>query len=311
NSIWGVCNKIAILVIAIPSPSSTIGSKLDTVRGTFNRLRGQTDGLVDWISKVRVKKNCMKKQRRKDLRVEAVLTSALVKAENELRIKQRQRYQRWQRLKSELNKSSDSNVCGSGQQLSERWDEKTCEDINSINSFMSMLKESLHLRRNVYPRTTSGLSDLPRRIPEEQQFVVEKIKEKQNYHNLAEASREFWKAMNCHIWGTANGFVVRGDIRDAVLFTPQKFLVCSEIHCPVVKTRVCVRYSTVLKYDILQYYSRIQSGLSIRVGDFHKIIIVKDCCNVGIMSGWSRRILQERYFSHIFIKVLEISFVCS
>jgi hypothetical protein len=74
--------------------------------------------------------------------VEAVLTNALVKAEMLLRMKQQQRYQRWQRVKTELFKG-DCNVCNAttdGDRSTE-WDEKTCEDINSLHSFMCLVNE--------------------------------------------------------------------------------------------------------------------------------------------------------------------------
>lgn len=108
------------------------------VRGRFDRLQGQTDELVNWITKVRVKKNTVKRWRKKDLRVEAVLTNALAKAEMELRLKQRQRYLRWQRVKSELYKATNRDDCSSSYQ---QLDVKTCEDLSSLDSFMSMLKE--------------------------------------------------------------------------------------------------------------------------------------------------------------------------
>lgn len=113
-----------------------------TTRGPFYRLHGQTDELVDWISKVRVKKNSMRRLRRKNLRIEAVLRSSLVKAESLLRVKQQQRYQRWQRLKVELRKADNLSVFNASCSYSHssQWDEKTCEDINSINSFMCSLK---------------------------------------------------------------------------------------------------------------------------------------------------------------------------
>ncbi|GFG28484.1 hypothetical protein Cfor_11375 [Coptotermes formosanus] len=112
------------------------------VRGCGNRLQSHTDGLTVWITKVRVKKNSFKRRRRKNLRVEAVLTSALVKAEMLLRRKQQQRYQRWQRLKTELFKAN-CNMCNGiavGDRSTE-WDEKICEDINSLHSFMCLVNE--------------------------------------------------------------------------------------------------------------------------------------------------------------------------
>lgn len=109
------------------------------VRGSNNRQQNQTDGLEVWISKVRVKKNSFKRQRRKNLRVEAVLTSALVKAVTLLRRKQQQRYQRWQRMKTELFKA-DCNITAVGDRSME-WDEKTCEDLDSLHSFMCLVNE--------------------------------------------------------------------------------------------------------------------------------------------------------------------------
>jgi hypothetical protein len=112
------------------------------VFGVYNRPQSQTDGLAVWITKVRVKKNSFKRLRRKNLRVEAVLTSALVKAEMLLRMKQQQRYQRWQRLKTELLED-ECNACRatSVADRSTEWDEKTCEDINSLHSFMCLVNE--------------------------------------------------------------------------------------------------------------------------------------------------------------------------
>jgi len=112
------------------------------VRSSNNRRHNPTDGLAVWITKVRVKKNSIKRQRRKNLRVEAVLTSALVKAEKLLRMKQQQRYQRWQRMKTELFKA-DCNVCDitAVGDRSVEWDEKTCEDLDSLHSFMCLVNE--------------------------------------------------------------------------------------------------------------------------------------------------------------------------
>jgi fructosamine-3-kinase len=111
-------------------------------RGNFNRCKVQTDGLVNWISNVRVKKNALKRSRRKNLRVEAMLTSALVKAEMQLRVKQLQRFHRWQRVKSEVCKTG-FDVCNDipKDKVSNQWDEKTCEDLKSLDRFMRMLNE--------------------------------------------------------------------------------------------------------------------------------------------------------------------------
>lgn len=97
---------------------------------------GQTSQLVDWITKVRCKKSCAKRQRRKNLLVEAVLTNALFRAEMELRHKQQQRLQRWQQMKNNwcLNYNDDDISKNSV------WNTKTCEELNSLDTFMSQLK---------------------------------------------------------------------------------------------------------------------------------------------------------------------------
>lgn len=92
---------------------------------------GQTSQLVDWITKVRCKKLNVRRQRRKNLLVEAVLANALLKAETELRTKQQERLRRWQQIKT-----SYSNVCSRTKTIP--WD--ACEDLNSLDSFMSELK---------------------------------------------------------------------------------------------------------------------------------------------------------------------------
>lgn len=98
----------------------------------------QTEELVEWISKVRSKKTAMKRKRRKDLRVEAILSSTLLRAEHELKSKQQERYRRWQRVKVELCKNLENSRQNA---TNSDWDYQACDDISSFNSFMSMLKE--------------------------------------------------------------------------------------------------------------------------------------------------------------------------
>lgn len=95
---------------------------------------GQTSQLVDWITKVRCKKLNVKKQRRKNLHVEAVLANALMKAETELRIKQQERLKRWQQIKTNYS----YNVYNATMTVA--FDTTSCEDLNSLDSFMSQLK---------------------------------------------------------------------------------------------------------------------------------------------------------------------------
>lgn len=122
---------IAIMGVAIKGRES----------GSIQRIKGQTEELLSWISKLRCKKISFKKQRRKDLRIDAVLSCALLRAESDLRLKQRERFTKWQTLKSELFNSDSENLDGSEHYTKSPWDDSNCEEINSLNTFMNMLKE--------------------------------------------------------------------------------------------------------------------------------------------------------------------------
>ncbi|XP_011505316.1 PREDICTED: uncharacterized protein LOC105368102 [Ceratosolen solmsi marchali] len=62
----------------------------------------QTEQLANWISRVRSKKIMCRKNRKRNLRIEAVLSSVLYKAEQELRNKQLSRIMRWQQMRQRL-----------------------------------------------------------------------------------------------------------------------------------------------------------------------------------------------------------------
>jgi hypothetical protein len=55
-------------------------------RGSCRKSKGQRLGLVEWIAKVRHKRKKFRRLKRKNLMVEAVLTSTLIKATTELRM---------------------------------------------------------------------------------------------------------------------------------------------------------------------------------------------------------------------------------
>lgn len=92
----------------------------------------KTSELNDWICKVRVKKLSCKRQKRKNLFIEAVLSNALVKAETLLRTKQQERRMRWEKIKSHMPDATSHN-------RSSVWDTRTCEDLHSIDNFMLQL----------------------------------------------------------------------------------------------------------------------------------------------------------------------------
>ena len=107
----------------------------------------KTEQLTNWICRVRSKKIMRRQNRKRDLRVEAVLTSSLFKAEFELRTKQRLRNIKWQELKKELmldykySNSDCSEEYANYLRCEENnpWKEPLCDELNSLNEFMSQL----------------------------------------------------------------------------------------------------------------------------------------------------------------------------
>jgi hypothetical protein len=68
-----------------------------------DNFQGKTDGLVEWIKKVRVKKREFKKRVTKNLTVEAILNSTLGKSVSVLRARQQQqRLERFELLKEKV-----------------------------------------------------------------------------------------------------------------------------------------------------------------------------------------------------------------
>ncbi|XP_012285302.1 uncharacterized protein LOC105702367 [Orussus abietinus] len=106
-----------------------------------------TEKLAKWISTVRQKKAVCIRNRKRNLRMEAVLAHALSKAESELRNKQLSRIKRWQQLKRKLSKELDfyskdsshrSNDCKEGL---DPWRDSLCPELHSFDSFMAKINE--------------------------------------------------------------------------------------------------------------------------------------------------------------------------
>lgn len=65
--------------------------------------QGHTDELITWLAKVQQKKISIRNTRHRDLRKEALLESSRVAAQSELEMMQRDRMQRWLKVKSTLS----------------------------------------------------------------------------------------------------------------------------------------------------------------------------------------------------------------
>lgn len=107
-----------------------------------------TEQLANWISRVRCKKLMCRRNRKRDLRVEAVLTSALFKAEHELRDKQLSRISKWQQFKRQFLKDTGYTTCEfySAEDMNNLyqenpWQGPLCPELSSLDNFMSKLGE--------------------------------------------------------------------------------------------------------------------------------------------------------------------------
>ncbi|KAK9704617.1 hypothetical protein QE152_g27768 [Popillia japonica] len=100
------------------------------------QIKPKTADLTNWINKFKTKKIYLKRQKRKDLFIEAVLTYALSRAENELRHKQQLRRQKWQTLKTTwepINNQDDAKR--------PVWDIKIYEDLDSLDHFLTEIDQ--------------------------------------------------------------------------------------------------------------------------------------------------------------------------
>ncbi|KAK9306061.1 hypothetical protein QLX08_003123 [Tetragonisca angustula] len=110
-----------------------------------------TEQLANWISRVRCKKLLCRRNRKRDLRIEAVLTCALSKAEHELRSKQLSRILKWQQFKKQFLKTADYQNCefynnedvrnSNLYQENNPWQGPLCPELSSLDNFMSKLAE--------------------------------------------------------------------------------------------------------------------------------------------------------------------------
>ncbi|KAM3962538.1 uncharacterized protein ACR2FA_003441 [Aphomia sociella] len=67
----------------------------------------KTESLSDWVRQVKSKSHKAKTRRRRDLRVIAILSNSLSRAENELLTKQRERARRWAQMQADLGLSNE------------------------------------------------------------------------------------------------------------------------------------------------------------------------------------------------------------
>lgn len=113
----------------------------------YDVRKGRAFSLFDWIGKVKCKKTEMRRKRRnQDLRVAAILTTALISAEREMRIKQQERALKWAKLNLEISQQSEPKSAEEEEkhkrEVSEMWNSELSELDEFINS-LSQIKTSV------------------------------------------------------------------------------------------------------------------------------------------------------------------------
>lgn len=113
----------------------------------YDVRKGRAFSLFDWIGKVKCKKTEMRRKRRnQDLRVAAILTTALISAEREMRIKQQERALKWAKLNLEISQQSEPKSAEEEEkhkrEVSEMWNSELSELDEFINS-LSQIKTSI------------------------------------------------------------------------------------------------------------------------------------------------------------------------
>lgn len=117
------------------------------ILSNYDSRKSQAVSLFEWIGKVKCKKVEMRRKRRQqDLRVAAILTTALLRAEQEMKMKQQERALKWAQLNLELKRHSAlSTIEGEEKhkkEVSDMWNSELSELDEFINS-LSQVKTTV------------------------------------------------------------------------------------------------------------------------------------------------------------------------
>lgn len=97
----------------------------------------KTESLSNWVRQVKSKSQNAKTKRKRDLRIIAILSNSLSRAESELVTKQRERARRWAQMQADLglsNKHEEMN-----RQQREKIDNLWKNDLSGLDSFFKEL----------------------------------------------------------------------------------------------------------------------------------------------------------------------------
>ncbi|KPJ18144.1 hypothetical protein RR48_11992 [Papilio machaon] len=97
----------------------------------------KTESLSNWVSKFKCKSVNAKTKRKRDLRIIAILSNSLLRAENELITKQRERARKWAQMQADLGLCNKEEEVARQQQ--EKIDNIWKNDLSGLDSFFKEL----------------------------------------------------------------------------------------------------------------------------------------------------------------------------
>lgn len=97
----------------------------------------KTESLSHWVRQVKSKSISVKTKRKRDLRIIAILSNSLTRAEGELVTKQRERARRWAQMQADLGLSKKEEELA--RQQREKIDNIWKNDLSGLDSFFKEL----------------------------------------------------------------------------------------------------------------------------------------------------------------------------
>ncbi|CAG9789258.1 unnamed protein product [Diatraea saccharalis] len=106
-------------------------------RSVVDFCESKTESLSNWVRQVKNKSINAKTKRKRDLRIIAILSNSLLRAENELIMKQRERARRWAQMQVDLG------LCNKEEEIARQQREKIDNlwknDLSGLDSFFKEL----------------------------------------------------------------------------------------------------------------------------------------------------------------------------
>uniref|UniRef100_A0A1E1W282 Uncharacterized protein n=1 Tax=Pectinophora gossypiella TaxID=13191 RepID=A0A1E1W282_PECGO len=97
----------------------------------------KAESLNNWVRQVKNKSSNAKTKRKRDLRIIAILSNSLLRAENELLMKQRERARKWAQMQADLGLSNREEELA--RQEKEKIDNIWKNDLSGLDSFFKEL----------------------------------------------------------------------------------------------------------------------------------------------------------------------------